>query len=287
MAQRSKKNKSGKSRGASRGNIAGDFTAPPKEALAQGRNKAGRQNVGRRNLSNYSAHESEPASPEYLARLFVQHEYACSDTELARFWEYYRLLRKRNAELDLTRIMGIEATVLKHFIDCAIVADKVDLTGAVVDIGSGPGFPGMVLAIRRPEVPLILAESRGKRVKFLTEVREVLQLKNVGIFAKSVRADTTAEELLATLPTTATTGQIGEVVTRAVEVMPPTLTRAKSFIKEAGQVVFMKGPNCGTEITQAQEKFRGVYKMTKDEHYTLPLTKQNRRLVVFTKREKK
>ncbi len=220
---------------------------------------------------DYAFYEKAEATPEYLAALFAEREYVVTPRELEAYWKYYCLLREHNAELDLTRIMGIEATVLKHFIDCSIVADLTELEGPILDIGSGPGFPGAPIAIRRPDLPVILAESRGKRVTFLEMVKKELQLDNVTIFPRSVREDSKLDART--------------IVTRAVEVIPATLQRVRPFLRSGARVVFMKGPGCGQEITDAQQQFKGIYKMTQDLRYDLPHTNQNRRLVVFTLRE--
>lgn len=221
----------------------------------------------------YSAYESEPATPEYMQRLFDQHDFPVSKEQLARFWKYYDLLRTHNARLDLTRIMGIEATVLKHFIDSAIILRWFEVTGPVLDIGSGPGFPGIPLAVMRPDVEFVLAESRGKRVGFLEEVVATLKLKNVTIFPKSVREDS---------PFGSEYGRpIGDIVTRALETMPPTLERVLPFIEPGRVVAFLKGPECDEEIAEAAEAFKGAYEVAGDARYELPGTDQGRRLVQF------
>lgn len=271
MPPRGKKKKP-TSQGASRGHMSGLPTKKKRPQKSRPPITANRKNgfSGGKRPYDYSYYEKEEATPEYMQRLFAKHEYEVSERELDAYWKYYCLLREKNAELDLTRIMGIEATVLKHFIDCSIVADLMTIEGPLLDIGSGPGFPGVPLAIRRPDVKVILAESRGKRVKFLEMVKDELNLKNVEIYPRSVREDS---------PLSAKT-----IVTRAVEVIPATLKRVEPFISPGGQVAFMKGPSCGQEITEAQEGFKGIYKMTSDIRYDLPCTTQNRRLVVFTKR---
>ncbi len=222
---------------------------------------------------DYAVYEKEEATIGYMKRLFEKREFKVNDKQLGQYWRYYELLREMNAELDLTRIMGIEATVLKHFIDCAIVADIHELKGPVLDIGSGPGFPGAPIAVRRPDLPVVLAESRGKRVKFLEIVKKELKLDNVTIYPRSVTEDSKIEAC--------------SIVTRAVEKIPATLRRVEPFIPVGGEVLFMKGPSCGQEITDAQQYFKGRYRMTADYKYDLPHTNQNRRLVVFTKRESK
>ncbi len=273
-----KKRPPGRSHGASRGHAGarpakrGGFSGgpgkPPRPANKGGSRRGG---PGGERPSDYASYEREPATPEYMARLFAGHGFAVDPRELAAFWRYYELLRARNGALELTRIVGIEATVLKHFIDSAIVAGLTELAAPLVDIGSGPGFPGVPLAIRRPDLKIVLAESRGKRVRFLEEVKGELGLANVEIFPRSVREDSPL--------------QAGGVITRALEVIPATLERVKHLLSPGGTVIFMKGPNCGGEITQAQQELKGVYKMTQDLRYDLAGSGQQRRLVVFAKRE--
>ncbi len=225
---------------------------------------------------DYAFYESEPATPEYMKRLFAKHGFDVTPAQLKQFWRYYELLREHNASLDLTRIMGIEATVLKHFIDSAIILRWFDPVGPVLDIGSGPGFPGVPLAIMRPDTAFILGESRGKRVGFLEEVVKALRLGNASIFAKSVREDSPLGEEHGR--------PVGDVVTRALETIAPTLERILPFIPPGRRAVFMKGPGCDEEIAQAQALFSPAYALTADNEYTLPGTDQARRLVVFTRR---
>ncbi len=260
-----------RSHGASRGNLSRSTrersVSSKKASVSQNRRKG--FNRGRRPY-DYAAYEKEEATPEYMQRLFTAHAFKVSSRQLEQFWDYYRLLRKHNASLDLTRIMGIEATVLKHFIDSAMVLEMVKVDSPLLDIGTGPGFPGVPIAVMRPKMKVILAESRGKRVTFLEMVKKELALTNATIHAKSIREDSGV--------------QVQSVITRALEVIPATLQRVKALVPAQGQVIFMKGPNCGKEITAAQQGFKGVYKMTQDAQYVLPNTGQKRRLVVFQRR---
>ncbi len=224
---------------------------------------------------DYARYEKEAATPEYMARLFAEHSFPVDDRQLRRFWQYYDLLRTHNAALDLTRLMGIDATVLKHVVDSAIILRWFQPVGPVLDIGSGPGFPGLPLAIMRPDLKFILAESRGKRVTFLEEAINKLALDNVAVFPKSVREDSPLGEDFG-LP-------VGDIVTRALETMPPTLTRILPFILPGRRAAFLKGPGCDEEIAAAEEQFAGVYRLVLDQKYDLPGTDQLRRLVIFAK----
>ncbi len=224
---------------------------------------------------DYSYYESEPATREYMARLFASHSFQVDKKQLERFWLYYNLLKQHNASLDLTRIMGIEATVLKHFVDSAIILRWIDLQGPVLDIGTGPGFPGAPLAIMRPDLQFILAESRGKRVAFLEELVKLLKLDNVRLFPRSVREDSQLGDEFGC--------PVGDVVTRALETIPPTLERVLPFVNSGARIAFMKGPQSDAEIADACSAYAGVYALSADVQYDLPGTDQHRRLVVFQK----
>ncbi|MDR1518924.1 MAG: 16S rRNA (guanine(527)-N(7))-methyltransferase RsmG [Planctomycetota bacterium] len=270
------------SRGASRGRHAGTMGERGGAQSADRGGSAERITPNRRRgfaggtrPYDYSFYESEPATPEYLARLFVRHRFAATPAQLDRFWIYYDLLRRKNASLDLTRIMGIEATTLKHFIDSALILNWFEPVGPVLDIGSGPGFPGLPLAILREETEFVLAESRAKRVGFLREAVSLMRMRNVTIFPHSVREDS---------PLGMDCGiPVGDVVTRALETMTLTLGRVLPFINPGRQVVFLKGPDCDAEISGALASFPGIYELAGDVEYSLPGTDQRRRLPRFRK----
>jgi|GEM_PF-1700945 16S rRNA (guanine(527)-N(7))-methyltransferase GidB len=224
---------------------------------------------------DYAYYELEPATPEYMGRLFRKHSHEVNKRQLERFWLLYDLLRQHNASLDLTRIMGIEATVLKHFIDSAIITRWVELSGPVLDIGTGPGFPGLPLAIMNQDIQFILAESRGKRVTFLEEAVKALKLKNVEIFPRSVREDSQLGDEFGK--------PVGDVVTRALETIPPTLERVLPLTRTGAKIAFMKGPQSDQEILDAESAYKGAYVLDQDVKYDLPASDQPRRLVVFRK----
>src|SRR3954449_490197 len=82
-------------------------------------------------------------------------------------WSYHQMLRAANAELNLTRIHNFENMVLKHYADSLLVLDREELPSPLLDMGTGPGLPGIPLKIARPGVRMILAEPRGARADFL------------------------------------------------------------------------------------------------------------------------
>src|SRR6187455_2856429 len=109
-----------------------------------------------------------------------------ADAQLDLLWAYHRLLRGANAELNLTRIHQFENMVLKHYVDSLLVLKFVELPSPLIDMGSGPGLPGIPLKIARPDVEMILAEPRGARAEFLRTACEQLGLEKVEVFAGKV-----------------------------------------------------------------------------------------------------
>ena len=268
------------SRGAGRGYVREDVSRAPR---AGGGGPPPRARKRRRD--DYSVYEREAPSPEYMRRLFARHELEVEEEQLERFWRYYLLLRRENRGLHLTRIIGIEATVLKHCVDCAVVADLARLRGPLLDIGSGPGFPGVPLAIRCPGLEVILAESRGTRVRFLRLLQRELALANLRLFPRSVRRDSPFAPAAGDGegPRAAGAWRVRSVITRALERIPLTLERVRGFLPPGGEALFMKGPNCGDEVSEARRRFRGVFRVERDLRYSLGRSRQRRRLVVFAR----
>src|SRR3954466_9629670 len=141
--------------------------------------------------------------------------------QLDRLWAYHRLLRGANAELNLTRIHNFENMVLKHYVDSLLVLRFVDpLPSPLLDMGSGPGLPGIPLKIARPDVEMVLAEPRGARAEFLNEVCKRLGLSGIEVFAGKVTPRMCRE--------------FAGVITRAVASISETLERTQNALRPGG-----------------------------------------------------
>lgn len=186
-------------------------------------------------------------------------------------WAYHGLLREANAELNLTRIHQFENMVLKHYVDSLLVLQFADLPSPLIDMGSGPGLPGIPLKIARPEVRIVLAEPRGARADFLRDVCDRLGLGGVEVVARKVNAS---------FPMKA-----AGVITRAVGSIPETLDRVSGCLEPGGRMLFMKGPECSGEIAQAEASHAGIFRLRDDHAYTIPGTPHERRLVVYERLE--
>ncbi|WP_244420355.1 16S rRNA (guanine(527)-N(7))-methyltransferase RsmG [Isosphaera pallida] len=206
-------------------------------------------------------------SPEALAALLKRCGTPLSDEAIGRLWRYHRLLRAANPELNLTRIHQFENMVLKHYVDSLLVTRFEALPTPLIDMGTGPGLPGVPLKLARPELELILAEPRGARVEFLERVVAELGLEGVEVHPGKItrRYDR---------PTRG-------VITRAVASIPETLERVARCLVPDGRMLFMKGPECDDEIAEAHQTHRTWFTLVNDHHYDIPGTEHRRRLVVY------
>lgn len=193
-----------------------------------------------------------------------------NERALEQLWRYHSLLRERNWDQDLTRLIGFETMVTKHYVDCLIVGHFVRLPSPLLDIGTGAGFPGIPLKIRYPQLEVVLAEPRPRRVAFLNEAIQVLGLKHTRVFDHKVVSASFTEP-------------VQGIITRALEPMDKTLMRTTASLVPGGMAVFMKGPGADPELKGVRDRFKGRFLLELDQAYSLPHTPHQRRLIVWRK----
>lgn len=99
---------------------------------------------------------------------------------IPRLQEFSRLLLEKNRVMNLTAITDPADVARLHFLDCASLLTIADFPGKnVVDVGTGAGFPGMPLRLLEPDFDLTLLDSLGKRVDFLQETAQAMNLKRI------------------------------------------------------------------------------------------------------------
>jgi len=185
-----------------------------------------------------------------------------------KLWAYHNLLRNRNQDGDLTRLFSFESIVERHYIDSMIVGDLWKLLNPILDIGTGAGFPGIPLKIRYPNLKLILAEPRPRRVDFLNDAKKLLRLTDTEVFPHRV--------VSASYQT-----PVRMVITRALETMDKTLLRASGCTQAGTQFVFLKGPEVDPELKATMRRFGKSFQLLLDKPYQLLNQNNRRRLIVL------
>jgi 16S rRNA (guanine527-N7)-methyltransferase len=141
-----------------------------------------------------------------------------------RFAEFYSLILRWNAKLNLTAIRNTERILSRHFVESIACAQALPSgIASLLDFGSGAGFPGIPIALCRPDISVTLAESQGKKAAFLQEAVRVL-----GISAKVHSGR--AESLDA---------RFDSVVLRAVDRMPKAVRAASNLVVSSGWLAVM------------------------------------------------
>lgn len=192
--------------------------------------------------------------------------------QLEKLWLFHGYLRTENERLNMTRIYNFENMVRKHYADSILVSlilkkHGIELPKTILDLGTGPGFPGIPLSIFMPDHNWILAEGRQNRVTFLEEVKKLCSLSNVSIYGKNIQFASDIKS--------------DAVITRAVENMEETAVRTSGIINENGLLIFMKGPNCEDELEEMQKLKNPLFELLLEYDYVLPDSEDSRKLVVY------
>lgn len=143
---------------------------------------------------------------------------------------YYEFLNEYNSHTNLTAIVEKEDVYLKHFYDSLTLTKIINFSNEkVLDIGSGAGFPGIVLKIFFPNIDLTVLDSNNKKTKFLKELCSKL---DIDVNIVNQRAEDYAKKALESYDI---------VVSRAVAYMDIIITLSMPFVKKSGMIILMKG----------------------------------------------
>ena len=188
--------------------------------------------------------------------------------------DFARRLLDKNQVMNLTAITAPEDVATLHLLDSAAVLKSLDFRGkTVADVGTGAGFPGMVLRILEPDFDLTLLDSLGKRITWLQEVCGEMGLKRVACI--HARAEEFAAEHRESYDM---------AVSRAVAQLNILSELALPLVKPGGVFVAMKSVDSDSEIDAARGAIGQLGGRVKEcVDYTIPGTQVTHRLVVIEK----
>ncbi len=201
-----------------------------------------------------------------------------SEKEANQFDKYMQLLLEWNEKINLTAITEPDQIILKHFIDSTTILKYIKDNDKVIDIGTGAGFPGIPIKIMNETLDITLVDSLNKRVNFLNEIIQSLELDKIQVIHAR------AEEL----------GRNKEhrevydvAVSRAVANLSTLLEYLMPFVKVGGICICMKGPNIEEELKTAENAIIELGgKLEKVDNFYLPNSDIERNIIIIKKIKK-
>jgi 16S rRNA (guanine527-N7)-methyltransferase len=189
---------------------------------------------------------------------------ALSPDRLKLLGRHVDLLLKWNKSINLTAITDPDEVAEKHVLDSLAVAPVLP-SGSLLDVGTGAGFPGIPVAIVRPELEVVLVDSVQKKVAFLKNALAELRLPKVSAVAVRLEGDPAEEDL----------PRVHAAVSRAFAAPVPWLTLARNYVLPNGVAVCMLGPQDAAPA-QVEEM-----ELQRELRYQLPFSKAERRLAIY------
>ena len=196
----------------------------------------------------------------------------------AQLAQYGRMLLEKNQVMNLTAIREPEGVARLHMLDCAALLKYCDFQGkTLIDVGTGAGFPGMVLKILVPSLEVTLLDSLNKRLDWLTEVCEDLD----GV-DRITTVHGRAEEFA--LEKEGLRDSFDFATARAVADLRVLSELCLPFVKVGGQFLAMKSVDSGQELENAAHAVKLLGgKVVQVEDYPIPGTEITHRLIVVEK----
>ena len=200
-----------------------------------------------------------------------------NDQQIDMFYKYMNLLLEWNEKINLTAITDVDEIVLKHFIDSMTILKYIKGNEKIVYVGTGAGFPGIPIAIVRPEVQVTLLDSLNKRIIFLDEVIEKLALKN----AKTVhgRAETFGQD-------EAYREKFDISTSRAVAKLSTLSEYLIPLVRVGGHCICMKGSDVEEELKEAEFAIKELGgEIKENQKFNLPGSDISRNIIIIEKQK--
>lgn len=202
-------------------------------------------------------------------------EIEVEDKKQEQFYNYMELLQKWNENINLTAITEPEEVLQKHFVDSLTIMPYIKKDEKVIDVGTGAGFPGIPIKIAEEEVEVTLLDALNKRLNFLNEVIQALELskiKTVHLRAEEAGKNKDLRE------------KFDVSVSRAVAPLSTLVEYLLPLLKINGICICMKGSNIEEEIINSRKAIEILGgKIEKIEEFTLPNSEIKRNIIIIRK----
>ena len=197
------------------------------------------------------------------------------DKQISQLEQYARLLVEWNEKINLTAITDDAGIATKHFLDSLTAIQTGYVKGRVIDVGTGAGFPGLVLKIAKPEIELTLLDSLNKRVNFLKTVCGEVGINDIELV--HARAEDGGKNRMYR-------GQFDTVVSRAVANLTVLSEWCIPFLKRGGYFLALKGPLADDEVKNAKRAVKILGGVIEDIfEVKIPFTQLNHKIIIIKK----
>lgn len=211
---------------------------------------------------------------DILKQGFDEYGLELNETKIANFCKFHEMVEEKNKVMNLTAITGAQEVARLHFLDCVAMLKELDFAGkSIIDVGTGAGFPGVPLVIACPEIAkMTLLDSLNKRIVFLQEVLDTMQLQNAEALHSRAEDATEYRE------------NCDIAVSRAVARLSILLELSLPFVRVGGYFVAMKGPKSGEELAEAERALLSLGgQIDRVVEYDIAGTDINHSLVIIKK----
>lgn len=166
---------------------------------------------------------------------------APNEAQMQQFYRFTEYLLEVNAHTNLTAIREPIGIIDKHYIDSLLAMDLLPKGARVLDLGCGPGFPSIPLAIMRPDLEITALDSTSKKIDFVQKSAEILQLSNLNAVSGRAEDIKLRKEL----------GKFDIVVSRAVARLNVLCELCIPYLKIGGSLIALKGAKYEEELDEA------------------------------------
>lgn len=213
---------------------------------------------------------------DLLQNYIKDYKITLTENQYEQFQKYFELLAEWNEKMNLTAITDESGVALKHFADSLSLLNFVDIpqNSSLADVGTGAGFPGVVLKIARPDIKLTLIDSLNKRLVFLGEVCAQLGIEAELIHSRA--EDGARDEKLRE--------SFDFAVSRAVARMNVLSEYCLPYVKVGGAFCAMKGAQANEEFKESLNAINTLGgKLEKKYFFELPENGGERAIAVVSK----
>lgn len=197
------------------------------------------------------------------------------DDAFSRLDKFAEMLIETNKSFNLTAIKEPDDVTVKHFADCLALFSFVDIpeNAKIIDVGTGAGFPSLVLKLARPDIKMTFLDSTRKKLGF---IEQVLNANGVDGEILHMRAEEAAQ-------LTAYREQFDFATARAVAALPVLSEYCLPFVKKGGMFISMKSADSSEEISEATKAINILGgKITEDKVFEL-VENTPRRIILIKK----